>query len=206
MQRLAIRLAGPLIPLALVSQLLLPGYLEDRVADRLTAHGGSATVDLDAIPAATLLLGHGRGLDIRARGLNVDLSREGDDVFKQLDKFGRATVSVQQSRAGPFAIQGFFLSRRADHEYLMVLQADAAPADVARYAGGRLGGGFGSALAGLAAGTLGTASGRLIPVNARVVVDTRGDAPRALSAEGDVGGLPAGALAQVVANAVLSGL
>ena len=204
MHRFLIRLGSLALSLVILSQLFLPPYAEHRLQDRLTEHGGTAKVDLDAIPAARLLFGHGSRLDIRARGLSVDLESR-PDVFKRLDRFGDTTVYVRDSRAGPFAVGGFFLSRRADHEYLMVLQASAAPADVARYAGDKLGGGFGGALAGLAAGTLAN-SGKAVPVNARVIIDTSSGTPRALGAEGEVGGLPAGPLAQVVANALLGAL
>jgi hypothetical protein len=204
MHRLLIRLGGLLVSLVLFSQLLLPPYLEHRVANRLKEQGGSAKVDLDAIPAARLLFGHGDRLDIRASGLSLDL-RTGRDVFSELDKFGDVSVYVASSRAGPFTVRGFYLERRRDHEYQLVLQADAAPGDVARYAGEQLAGGFGAALAGLAAGTL-TGSQRAIPVNARMVIDTSGPVPRAVRAEGNVAGLPAGPLAQVVANTLLGAL
>src|SRR5215212_9439540 len=178
MHRVLIRLAGLAVALLILSQLLLPPYAENKLEDRLTEHGGTAKVDLDAIPAARLLFGHGSRVDIRARELKVDLEDRQKDVFQRLDKFRDVTIYVQDSRAGPFAIGGFFLTRRADHQYLMVLKADASPADVARYAGSRLGGGFAGALAGLAAGTL-TNAGRALPVNARVVVDTSSGAPQA---------------------------
>ena len=204
MHRVLIRLGSVAVTLVILSQLFLPPYAEHELEDRLTEHGGTAKVDLDAIPAARLLFGHGSRLDIRAQGLSMDLEKQ-PDVFKNLDKFGETSVYVRDSRAGPFAVKGFFLTRRADHEYLMVLQANAAPADVARYAGAQLGGGFGSALAGLAAGTLANAD-KAVPVNARMTIDTSSGSPRALTAEGEVGGLPAGPLAQVVANALLSAL
>lgn len=205
MHRLLIRLGSLAVTLVILSQLLLPPYVENKLEGRLTEHGGTAKVDLDAIPALRLLFGHGSRVDIRAQGLSVDLEDQQEDVFKQLDRFGDATVYVRDSRAGPFDVDGFFLSRRGDHQYQMVLQAKAAPADVARYAGSKLGGGFGGALAGLVAGTLANA-GKAVPVNARVVIDTTSGTPRALSAEGEVGGLPAGPLAQIVANALLSAL
>lgn len=204
MHRVLIRLAGVVVVLVALSQLLLPSFAENQVENRLTEHGGSAKVDLDAIPAVRLLFGHGNKLDINARGLSVDLEQR-EEVFERLDKFGDATIAVRESRAGPFTVDGFFLTRTADHQYLMILQADAAPADVARYAGARLGGGFGGALAGLAAATLAN-SGKAVPVNTRMVIDTSSGAPRALRAEGEVGGLPSGPLAQVVANALLGAL
>jgi hypothetical protein len=205
MRRFAIRLGIPLVALLIVSQLLLPPYLEHRVATRLTAHGGSAQVDMSAVPALRLLLGHGSGLHIRARGLSVDLAPGQEDVFKRLDDFSDATIAISDSRAGPFTVRSFSVSRKADHAYDVVVSGDAAAGDVARYAGSRLAGGFGQALAGLAAATLGDLGGP-IPFSARMRIETAGGTPLAQNVIGEVAGLPAGPLAQIVANALLGAL
>jgi hypothetical protein len=205
MRRLAIRLGGPLVTLVIASQFLLPPYLEHRVANRLTAHGGSAEVEMSAVPAVRLLLGHGSGLHIRARGLSVDLAPGQEDVFKRLDDFSDATIAISDSRAGPFTVRSFWVSRKADHAYDVIVSGDATAGDVARYAGSQLAGGFGQALAGLAASALGDV-GRPIPFNARMRIETGSGAPRALNVFGEVAGLPAGPLAQIVANALLGAL
>jgi hypothetical protein len=205
MRAWAIRLGSPLVTLLIASQLLLPPYLEHRVADRLTAHGGSAQVDMSAVPALRLLFGHGSDLRIRARGLSVDLQPGQEDVFKRLDDFANAEIAVSDSRAGPFTVRSFWVSRKADHSYDVIVSGDATAGDVARYAGSRLAGGFGQALAGLAASTLGDFT-RPIPFNARMRIETGGGTPRAQNVVGEVAGLPAGPLAQIVANALLGAL
>jgi hypothetical protein len=206
MRRFAIRLGSALVALLIVSQLLLPPYLEHRVANRLTAHGGSAQVDMSAVPALRLLFGHGSGLHIRAQGLSVDLAPGQDDVFNRLDDFGDATIAIADSRAGPFTVRSFRVSRKADHAYDVAVSGDAAPGDVARYAGSQLAGGFGQALAGLAAATLGNLGGSPIPFSATMRIETAGGTPRAQNVIGEVAGLPAGPLAQIVANALLGAL
>jgi hypothetical protein len=85
------------------------------------------------------------------------------------------------------------------------MAGDATAGDVARYAGSRLGGGFGQALAGLAASALGGFDQR-VPFDARMDVVTGTGTPRAQNVRGAIAGLPAGALTEVVANALLSGL
>jgi hypothetical protein len=205
MRRLAIRLATLLLALLIVSQFALPPYLEHRVAGRLTDHGGTAKVQMDAIPALTLLFGHGKTLNIRAKNLNVDLTKGQNDVYKKLDDFGHVTVSVSASRAGPFTINSFWIRRRADHDYDVIVSGDGAAGDVARYAGDQLAGGFGQALAGLAAAALGD-PGRPIPFDARMGIDTSTGTPRAHDVAGAVDGFPAGPLAQIVANALLGAL
>lgn len=205
MRRFAIRLGGLLLALLVVSQFAIPPYLEHRAANRLTDHGGSADVQMSSIPALRLLFGHGDGLRVSARGLSVDLEPGQADVFKQLDDFDDVTVAVTDSRAGPFRIGSFGIRRSADHTYAMTVTGDGTAGDVARYAGGRLGGGFGQALAGLAAGALGDA-GRPIPFDATMQVQTGAGTPEATDVTGEVAGLPAGPLAQIVANALLSAL
>jgi hypothetical protein len=205
MRRLAIRLGIPLLALLVVLQFALPPYAEHRVASRLTEHGGEADVNLSAFPALRLVFGSGGGLSIDASGLSVDLSPGQDDVFKQLDDFSDVNVDVRDSRAGPFTIGGFRVQRTASHVYDVAVAGDGTAGDVARYAGSRLGGGLGQALAGLAASALGGFD-RPVPFDARMEIVSDGDVPRARNVEGSVAGLPAGPLTQVVANALLSGL
>jgi hypothetical protein len=100
MRRFAIRLGIALAALLIASQFLLPPYLEHRVANSLTEHGGSAKVELDAVPALRLLFGHGPTLHITASGLSVDLSPGQEDIFKRLDNFSDVHIDIADSRAG----------------------------------------------------------------------------------------------------------
>lgn len=201
-----IRLGALLVLLAVVSQLLLPSYLGHRIESRLTSHGGSANVDLSAFPAVRLPFGEGDSLHVRAHGLSLDLPRAArEDVFGRLNGFGDVTVAIADSRAGPFTVRSFWMKRRPDQRFDLILSADATAGDVARYAGAQLGGGFGQALAGLAAGAF-SAFDRPIPVDARMVIDATTSPPTAVAVQGAVAGLPAGPLAQVVANTLLGSL
>ena len=205
MRRFAIRLGIPIVALLVASQFLLPPFLEGRIADRITAHGGSAKVDLQAFPALRLLFRHGDRLEIAARGLSVDVQPNQRDAFNQLDGFSDVDVTVLDSRAGPFTIGGFKITRPARQTYDVAVAGDGTAGDVARYAGSRLGGGFGQALAGLATSALGGFD-RRIPFDAPMQIVTVDGTPQARNVRGEVAGLPAGPLAQVVANALLSGL
>jgi hypothetical protein len=115
------------------------------------------------------------------------------------------TIDVGDSRAGPFGINRFHVRRIAPRTYNVAITGNGTAGDVARYAGSRLGGGFGQALAGLATSALGGFE-RPIPFDARMQIVTSSGAPQAQAVEGSVAGLPAGPLAQVVANALLNGL
>src|SRR4051794_21164771 len=205
MRRLAIRLAIVLAALLVVSQFVIPPLAENKVADRVTEHGGTANVDLSAIPALELLLGKGDKLDLEASGLSVDLAAKQNEVFDRLDDFDEVKIAITDSRAGPFTISGFRVHKTAAHEYAVGIAGDGTAGDVARYASSRLAGGLGQALAGLATSALGGFD-RAIPFKATMQIDTSSGTPHAQNVDGSVAGLPGGPLAQVVANALLSGL
>jgi hypothetical protein len=205
MRRFAIRLAIALAALLVVLQFALPRFAEHEVAERLTEHGGSADVQLSAFPALRLLFGDGDRLDVDASGLSVDLELQQEEVFRRLDDFGDVDVRVRDSRAGPFTIRGFRVKRTATQQYAVLVAGEATAGDIARYAGSRLGGGFGQALAGLATSAL-RGFDQPVPFDAVMAIDTSSGLPRATNVQGEVAGLPAGPLAQVVANALLSGL
>ncbi len=202
MRRFAFRLLIVLGVLLLAAQFVIPPLLERHVEGQLTEHGGTADVQLSAIPAAELLLGHGDNLEVDAHGLSVDLDPQQKDVFKRLDDFGDVKIAISDSRAGPFTISGFRVERLGPNRYAVAIRGSGNAADVARYAGDRLAGGFGQALAGLAATALGDFT-RPIPFDASMVIDTSSGSPEASSVDGSVAGFPAGPLAQVVANALL---
>ena len=205
MRRFAIRLAIVVAILLIASQFVIPPLAEHRVAGRLTDHGGTAHVTIRAIPALKLLFGRGGKLGVDAHGLNVDLGPGSQDVFSRLDDFSDVSVAIDKSRAGPFSISRFRLERLHAHVYALTIRGDATAGDVANYAGARLGGQFGQALAGLAASALGGFD-RPVPFDARLLIDTSTGTPRARNVVGDVAGFPAGPLAEVVANALLGGL
>ena len=205
MRRFAICLGIAVVALLIASQLFLPPFAENRVADDLTAHGGSAKVDLKAFPALRLLTGHGRKLGITASRLSFDLDQSQTDAFKRLDDFRDVNIYISDSRAGPLSIGRFTVASTADHTYDVTIVGRGSAADIARYAGSRLGGGLGEALAGLAASAI-QGFTREIPFDARMQIDTSSGSPVASNVSGEVDGLPAGPLAEVVANALLSGL
>jgi hypothetical protein len=203
MRRWAIRLGIPLLAILIASQFVLPPYLEHRVANRLTEHGGTAHVQISAFPALGLLVGRGDKLGVDAHGLSVDVNQNQKDAFKRLDDFSQVSIDVLDSRAGPFTISRFSVRKLRSHSYLVTLSGSGTGGDVARYAGEHLGGGLGAALAGLAASAIGLLD-RTIPFNARMVIDTSSGSPQASNVVGTVGGFPAGPLAQIVANSVLA--
>ena len=114
-------------------------------------------------------------------------------------------MSSSPTRAGPLAVNRFTVAGNGDKAYDLTVVGTGSAADIARYAGSRLGGGLGEALAGLAATAI-EGFNREVLFNAQMKIDTSSGEPVASGVTGEVAGLPAGPLAQVVANALLSGL
>lgn len=205
MRRWAIRLGIVLLALLVASQFAIPPLVARHVRQQLTTGGGTAHVHVSAFPALRLLFGDGQTLRISASRLSVDLDQNRQDVFKRLDGFAHVDVAISDSRAGPFTIGAFRLQRESAHSYALGLSGDAVAGDVARYAGARVAGAFGQALADLAASAIGGFQ-RPVPFTATMQIQTGAGNPTATDVNGDVAGFPAGPLAQVVANAFLAGL
>ena len=201
------RLAGILVPLFVLSQVVLPWYAADRVEGRLTENGGTADVSVSAFPAVRLIAGHGDRLYVKASGLDLDLEEKREKPFDRMDKFDDVTIAIADSRAGPFRVRSFFLDRTAPQRYRVFSTVTTSLTELGRYAGERLGGSFGGLLSSLAASALGAGGGgREIPANVRATVDSSGAEPRTVDAQADVGGLPAGSVALLLTDALLSRL
>ena len=117
--RWALIAAGVVVFALVASQILIPGLGERSIEDRLTEGGGSADVTLGAFPAARLLFSDGERVEIDAHDLDLDLGRE-TAVFDRLDGFRIVDISVDASRAGPFDLETFQLSRDGDGPYHLV--------------------------------------------------------------------------------------
>jgi hypothetical protein len=194
---------GVLILLLVLSQVLLPLFLENRVEDRLTKNGGSAEVTLKALPALTLLGSSGSEAKVRGHGLTLDLNGGANGKpLDKLDGFGKVDVDVTSSTAGPFHVRDLSLRRgsRAD-PYETSLDATVTGRELATYAGGQVAGGFGDFLGSLAAGAV-PFSTTPIPVLVNATLASDGGAARIVSVSGSIGGLPAGPLLETLAEAL----
>jgi len=202
MRRVLLIGAGIAILLLVLSQLLLPLYLEGRAEDRLTSNGGKADVTLKAFPALTLLVGSGSDAKVSGTGLNLDLNGGGDKPLDDLDGFGKVDIDLSASTAGPFHIGELTMRRGSRHDpYITSLEATVTGRELATYAGSRVAGPFGDFLGGLAAGAV-PFSNTPIPVTVDATIDSKGGEPRVASVTGSIAGLPAGPLLEAIATAV----
>jgi hypothetical protein len=201
---LALGVAGFVVLAGVVTHFALPPYLEGRVEERLEEHGGVAEVELRAVPALRLLAGHGDRIEITGSGLEVDFDEPDTDAFEELNKFDEVEVDLTDIEAEPFETSVFRLEGLGDKRYRIETDATASIQDIARIAGeqfGPLGGLIGS----IAGGSI---PGGAAPVPIRLDGELEADNGEVTMVSGDarVAGLPAGPLARLVTNAILSGL
>ena len=201
MRRLVLLAVAILAVLLVLAQFLLPPFLEHRVEQRLVRQGGTASVDLTALPSERLLFDEGDGIKVRAQGITTQLVSPAAKVFRHLDGFDDVDVQVTNMRSGPFTVQSFGLERRGAQPYRATVKATVTAADLATFAG--------NVLAGQLGGLLGTLGGSVIPFGDRpiplqVAADLRSDGgrPQAVSVDGTIAGLPAGPLIEALAGAL----
>jgi hypothetical protein len=183
---------------------LLPPYLEGRVEERLEEHGGRAEVELRAVPAVRLLTGHGDRIEITGSGLEIDLDEPDTDAFEELNNFDEVEIELTDVDAEPFETSVFRLEGLGDHRYRIDTEATASIQDVARIAGeqfGPLGGLIGSIAGGSIPG-----GGAPVPIRLDGELVAEDGSVEMVSGDARVAGLPAGPLARVVTNAILSAL
>jgi hypothetical protein len=198
MRRVLIIGTGTIILLLGLSQLLLPGFLEGQVADRLTKGGGKADVTLKAFPAVTLLGGSGSEARVRGSGLSLDVNGGGNKPLDALDGFDKVDLEVTASTAGPFHVDDLALKRANDHgPYTTRLDATVTGRELGTYFAGP----FGGFLGGLAAGAV-PFSDAPIPIHVNATVTSNGGTATVTSVNGTIGGLPAGPLLEALAIAV----
>jgi hypothetical protein len=203
MRRIVIGLLAGLALALAGSQLLLPPYLEGRVEDRLTEHGGSADVDLDAVPALRLLARHGHRFRLDGHDLRLDPSREG---IKRLDGFDRVDVELARTRVGPVHADRIALTRGGeDAPYRLAVAGTTTGRELSAYAGSRVAGSLGALAGGLAAGAL-PLSDRPVPISLEAQLRSEDGRLRAVSSDLTVAGLSTGPLANLIVGAVAASL
>lgn len=192
--------------LALGTQLAIPAFVSSRVEDRLTERGGTAHVEVHALPAVGLVAGRGDRIKIRGRGLAFDLATQNTQAFDRLDGFGQVDAQLTDVQAGPFKVARFELKRAdGDGTYRMVMQARTTPDALGQFAAGRLGGPLGALMGRFGSGILPFGRDE-VPVTVDAQVRSDGGRAQVVSATGEVAGLPVGPIAAALASAIAARL
>ena len=197
-----------IVALLVLSQLLVPPYLEHRAEKRLTARGGHADVSIDAVPALRLLFDDGHRIRVRGDGLHVEILHGNGtrQVFDELDRFQQADVRLTRMSAGPFAVRTVTIARGSpDSPYSVVISASVTAQALSSYAGDQIAGPFGGLVGRLAGGAV-PFSSEPIPLEVDADIKSRNGRPEIVHVDGSVLGLSAGPLASAIASAIASRL
>lgn len=210
MHRSSLRLlgAGLAVVIALFAggQVLIPGIVEGDAEERLTAGGGSAEVEISAVPALGLLFGRGGSIKVRGADIPVDLL-DADDPLERLDGFASVDVKLERLTAGPLEDATFELRRSSDRDagFSMSVVGRMTPEGAARYAGEQVAGPLG--------GLIGDLTGVLpfgnepLPVEIEaIVVRAEGGDVRITDGGGSIAGIPLGPFTELLVEAVAARL
>jgi hypothetical protein len=196
--------AGVVMLVLVVTQFVLPPVLAGKVEDRLTAHGGNANVDLEALPALRLLAHEGDRFELAGHGLRFPLDQQ-QSVFDKLDGFDSVRVKLTDVKAGPFTVRRFELSREGA-DYKLASSGSSTVAQISSYLTSGLPPLLSSFLNGTARGVTGPAADRPIPFSVEAELASDGGEPRLVRGSGKVAGIPAGPFAALLAQSVVSRL
>ncbi len=197
--------AGVVVLLASLVQLALPAFVAMKIEERLTKDGGSASVDLSAAPAWSLLSDEGDRISVDASGLELPLTG-GDPVLDRLDGFGEVELRLRDTDTGPLNSRLITLDRAQGAElYRLRLEASTTPKELAAFAAREVGGFFGALATRLAAGEGGIAV-REVPISMDVELRSEDGDPEVVNSDATVEGIPLGPLAEAIAGAVAARL
>ncbi len=200
----AVAVAAFVVLAAVATHFLLPQYLEGRVEERLEEHGGRAAVDLRAVPALRLLVGHGDRIEIEGSGLEIDFDDPDRDAFERLNKFDEVAIELTDVEAGPFDTRHFRLKGLGDDRYRIEIDATSTIQELGRVAGEQFGP-LGGLLGSIAGGSVPFSSAP-VPIRLDGEFQAEDGEVEMVSGDARVAGLPAGPVARLVTNAILSSL
>jgi hypothetical protein len=185
------------VVLAAIAQLALPRLAADRAEERLTRDGGSADVEVDALPAVRLLFKDGDRLRVRAREIELPLLDLDADVLGDLDGFDEVDIAVSDATAGPLELESVTLVRGAGAvAYRTAIRGSVDALGAATFLGGPL--------AGLAASAM-PFGDEPVPVELDATIRSDDGRPRAVVVHGSIAGVPAGPLVEALALAIARG-
>ena len=191
-----------LVVIALVAtQIFLPRIGQNKVEDRLTKDGGTASVEIDAVPAIRLLFDDGDKLKVKAEEVKIPIDDVQGKSFKELDGFNEVDVRLALSEVGPFFAEKVRIDRaKGEDLYGFTFRGTTSAAQVGDFALAGLPPLLRSALTALA----GRAGKQELPIRLDVQLRSERGRARVVGGAGTVAGLPLGGFALGIAGAIIS--
>ena len=110
-RRPLLSLAGALLLLLVLAQLLLPRIAADRISSRVGRYGSVSSVHVAAWPAIELLWGHADSVRVIASSLSLEPA-QGAQLLSEASGVTRMDVSAQNVKIGTLALTGATLHKR----------------------------------------------------------------------------------------------
>ena len=111
--RLLLYLAGALVVVLVLAQLLLPRIAESRIRSRLDPYGQVHSVHVSAFPAIELLWGDGDSVHVQAGALALSTDRAAS-LLHEAKGFSEISVSASSVRLGKLQLTAAALQKHAD--------------------------------------------------------------------------------------------
>jgi len=183
------------------AQIFLPRMGANGVEDRLTRDGGTASVNIDAVPAVRLLFDDGDRIEVRAEEVEIPLEDIQRRSFKELDGFDEVDVRLARSTVGPFFAEEVTIERPEGEElYAFNFEGSTSAAEVSDFALAGLPPLLRSALTALA----GRAGRQELPISLDVDLRSDGGRARVVGGSGTFAGLPLSGFALGIAGAIIA--
>lgn len=183
------------------AQIFLPRMGANGVEDRLTRDGGTASVNIDAVPAVRLLFDDGDRISVRAQEVVIPLTDLRGGSFKELDGFDEVDVRLARSTVGPFFAEVVTIERPEGEElYAFNFEGTTSAAEVSDFALAGLPPLLRSALTALA----GRAGRQELPISLDVDLRSDGGRARVVGGSGTFAGLPLSGFALGIAGAIIA--
>ena len=103
-------------------QIFLPDRVASDIEARLTEGGGTASAEVESLPAVRLIWADGDRIEVSGSDLVLDVEND-VEVLDRLDGFDQVDVSLENVEAGPFQVSTFELRRQGGGAY--TLRSDA---------------------------------------------------------------------------------
>jgi hypothetical protein len=122
---IALGVAGVVLLVLVLAQLLLPGIAENRLRDQLSKSGTVLSVKVSAFPAIKLLWGQADSVVIRMARYQAGASQIGGELGRAAD-VGKLDISAQEVQSGLLTVRGARLRKQGDEliATAVVRQAD----------------------------------------------------------------------------------
>jgi hypothetical protein len=202
MRWVIVTVVAVLVVVLVVSQLAIPPIASNKIENRLTDSGGSASATVKAFPAVRLLFDDGDRLDVRARAVQIPV-RGGS--LSQLDGFDDVKISLERSRIGPFTTDSMLLARPEGADlYGLAFRGSTTGTDLSDFTLQGLPPALSAAVAALLGTTrLGTGT---IPIRLDATLRSENGTARIVRGGGTVAGLPLNGIALSIVGAVVGRL